>query len=88
MVLKTVAEYFAVRTAPERVARAASAIVFKPLPSHDVILRSEGFRINFWTDPPNGNKPEMFESLASCFAFHCSVLLNMTALCKGGVFSD
>jgi len=26
----------------------------------------------------NGNKTEMFESLASCFAFRCSASLNMT----------
>ena len=28
----------------------------------------------------NRNGPEMFESLASCFAFRCSASLNMTAL--------
>ena len=28
----------------------------------------------------NERKPEMFESLASCFAFRCSAPLNMTAL--------
>jgi hypothetical protein len=28
---------------------------------------------------PHGNELEMFESLASCFAFRCSASLNMTA---------
>jgi hypothetical protein len=37
-VLKTAAEYFAVRIVPERAAKAGYAIVFKPLSSLDVIL--------------------------------------------------
>jgi hypothetical protein len=38
MGLKTAAEYFAVRIVPEKAAKIGYAIVFKPLPSLDVIL--------------------------------------------------
>ena len=39
--------------------------------------RSEESRIRLNTRIPVGG-PEMFESLASCFAFRCSASLNMT----------
>src|SRR6266496_1069925 len=41
--------------------------------------QSEESRINFGSLPEQ-KRPEMFENLASCFAFRCSAPLNMTAV--------
>jgi len=43
--------------------------------------RRRGQAFNLWNNsqlPPNDNSSEMFESLASCFAFRCIASLNMT----------
>jgi hypothetical protein len=77
MALKTAAESFAVRIVPERAAKTGCAIVFKPLPSHDVILSgAKDLGSIFGPILP-------MEINQRCFA-----PLNMTALCKGGVFTD
>jgi hypothetical protein len=47
----------------------------------------EGFRgeasFQSWISFSDLNKPEMFESLASCFAFRCSAALNLTTVFTG-----
>ena len=50
-------------------------------PSSNVIL-SEAKNLGLFLDCPPRNESEMFESLASCFAFRSSAPLNMTALFK------
>ena len=48
--------------------------------SHNVILsEAKESQDQFWS-AQKGTRPEMFESLASCFAFRCSASLNMTAV--------
>jgi hypothetical protein len=43
-------------------------------------FRGEGQAFHLGSVAPDRDvKPEMFESLASCFAFRCSALLNMTS---------
>jgi hypothetical protein len=48
----------------------------------DVIL-SEAKNLGSSLPVRQPEQPEMFESLASCFAFRCSVSLNMTAIFFG-----
>ena len=53
------------------------AASYKP-PFTPLSERSEQSQIRM--DQRSGNRPEGFESLASCFAFRCSAALNITGL--------